>query len=87
MNTMRQAAVNRSTSKRPSPERNFIRFTLARLQAESSRNMYSLHGFEALIRPEFGHVCQRLIVVSYCKPGSPQHQAASVIFFISSRAE
>ena len=45
---------------------------LARLQAVSSRNMYSEHGFEALIRPEFGQVFQRLIVVSYCTPGSPQ---------------
>ena len=35
---------------------------LARLQAESSTNMYSEHGLLALIRPEFGQVCQRLIV-------------------------
>ena len=34
---------------------------LARLQAVLSRNMYSLHGLLALIRPEFGQVCQRLI--------------------------
>ena len=54
---------------RPVRRRNFIRLMLARLQAESSRNMYSEQGFEALIRPEFGQVCQRLIVVSYCKPG------------------
>ena len=39
--------------------------------------MNSEHGFEALIRPEFGHVCQRLIVVSYCTPGSAQNHAAS----------
>ena len=36
----------------------------------SSRNMYSEHGFDALMRPVFGHVCQRLIVESYCTPGS-----------------
>ena len=43
-------------------------------------------GLLALIRPEFGQVCQRLIVVSYCTPGSPQHQAASAIFVNISRA-
>ena len=48
--------------------------------------MYSEHGFEALIRPEFGQVCQRLIVVSYWMPGSAQRHAASAISFISSRA-
>ena len=44
------------------------------------------HGFDALMRPEFGQVCQRLIVVSYCTPGSAQRQAASAISRISSRA-
>src|SRR5919201_6477423 len=48
--------------------------------------MYSEHGFEALIRPEFGEVCQRLIVVSYWTPGSAQRQAASAIWRIRSRA-
>src|SRR2546430_13972678 len=48
--------------------------------------MYSEHGLEALIRPEVGQVCQRLIVVSYWTPGSAQRQAASAIWFISSRA-
>ena len=43
----------------------------------SSRNMYSEHGFDALMRPVFGQVCQRLMVVSYCTPGSAQAQAAS----------
>ena len=59
---------------------------LARLQAVSSRNMYSEHGLLALIRPELGQVCQRLIVVSYCTPGSPHCQAHSLIRFITSRA-
>ena len=59
---------------------------LARLHAESSTNIYSLHGLLALIRPEFGQVCQRLIVVSYCTPGSPQHQAELDILLNSSRA-
>ena len=86
MKKMRQAAWNRSTSNVPSSRRNFIRLMLARLQAVSSRNMYSEHGFEALIRPEFGQVCQRLIVVSYCTPGSPQPQAHSAILASTSRA-
>ncbi len=86
MKKMRQAAWNRSTSNVPSAWRNFIRLMLARLQAVSSRNMYSEQGFEALIRPEFGQVCQRLIVVSYCTPGSPQLQAPSAILASTSRA-
>src|SRR5258706_11578418 len=61
--------------------RNLVRLTLARLHAESSRNMYSEHGFDALMRDVFGHVCQRLIVESYCTPGSAQAHAASAIWF------
>ena len=41
MNTSRHAARNRSWSNVPSSRRNFIRLMLARLQAESSTNMYS----------------------------------------------
>src|SRR5262245_33937496 len=59
---------------------------LARLQAELSRCMYSEHGFDALIRPVFGAVCQRLIVVSNCIPGSAHSQVASEIWRIRSRA-
>src|SRR6476660_8825060 len=86
MKNSRQAARKRSTSNVPSSLRNFIRLMLARLHAVSSRNMYSEHGFEALIRPEFEQVFQRLIVVSYCTPGSPQLQAHSAIRAITSRA-
>src|SRR4051794_39788927 len=57
-----------------------------RLQAESSTCMYSEHGFEALIRPDAGHVCHWLIVVSYWTPGSAQRHAASAISRMSSRA-
>ncbi len=53
-----------------------MRFSEARLHALLSRCMYSLHGFDALIRPEAGHVCHSLIVVSYCMPGSAHSQAA-----------
>jgi hypothetical protein len=53
---------------------------IARLQAESSRNMYSEHGFEALMRSVFFDVCQRLMVVSNCMPGSPHCQVASEIW-------
>ncbi len=63
-----------------------MRFSDARLHAESSTCMYSLHGFDALMRPEFGDVCHWLIVVSYWTPGSAQRQAASEISRISSRA-
>src|SRR5262245_58745305 len=85
-NTMSTAWLKRSTSNVPSGRRNFMRFSDARLQAESSTCMYSEHGFDALMRPEFGDVCHWLIVVSYWTPGSAQRQAASAISRISSRA-
>src|SRR5437762_13224797 len=83
---MRQAALNRSTLNVPSGAWNFIRLMLARLQAVLSRNMYSLHGLLALMRPLLGQVCHLLIVVSYCTPGSPQCQAHSAMRFNSQRA-
>src|SRR5579862_7954862 len=84
--TVSTACSNESTLNVPSARRNFIRLSEARLQAESSTCMYSLHGLEALIRPELGHVCHWLIVVSYWMPGSAHRQAASEISRISSRA-
>ena len=39
------------------------RFSEARLQAVSSRNMYSEHGLEPRMGPEAGQVCQSLMVV------------------------
>src|ERR1035437_3322721 len=48
--------------------------------------MYSLHGFDALMRAVFLLVCQRLMVVSYCMPGSPHCHVASAILCIRSRA-
>src|SRR5438477_2015786 len=86
MKYSRQAVLNRSTLNVPSGWRNFIRLMLARLQAVSSRNMYSLHGLLALIRPLLGQVFQRLMVVSYCTPGSPHCQAHSAMRCITSRA-
>src|SRR6476661_6133488 len=59
---------------------------LARLHAELSRCMYSEHGLLALIRPVLGAVCQRLIVVSNCMPGSAHSHVASEIWRMSSRA-
>ena len=56
-----------------------MRLIDARLHAESSMCMYSLHGLEPEMRPAFGLVCQRWIVSSYWTPGSPQAQAASEI--------
>src|SRR5271170_666492 len=73
-------------SKLPAWSTNFIRLNDARLHAELSRNMYSEHGFDALMRPEFFDVCHLLIVVSYCMPGSPHCHVASAIFFMISRA-
>src|SRR5260370_18448339 len=73
----RVACSSASTSSDPSALRNRIRLSDARLHAVSSRNMYSEHGFEALMRPDCGQVCQSLIVVSYCTPGSAEFQAAS----------
>ncbi len=73
------ACRNASTSNCPFGPTNFIRFSDDRLHAESSRNMYSEHGFEALMRDVFLHGCQRLIVVSNCMPGSPHCHVASAI--------
>src|SRR3954447_7211761 len=82
-----QPRLNDSTSNSPSARRNFIKFSDARLHALSSRNMYSEHGFDALMRAVWMHGCQSLMVVSYCIPGSPQIQAASAIFLMRPRAE
>src|SRR3990172_1536367 len=80
------ARRNASPSNVPSSSRNVNRFSDARLHAELSMCMYSLHGLLALMRPVFAHVCQSLIVVSYCIPGSPHSQAAAAILRSSSRA-
>src|ERR671935_2441150 len=85
-NVTSTACSNASTSSSPSSRRNFIRFSDARLHAESSMCMYSEHGFDALMRPVFGHVCHELIVVSYCTPGSAHCHAASAMSRRSFRA-
>ena len=56
--------------------RNCSRLSEARLQAVSSRNMYSEHGLEARISPDAGQVCQSLMVVWNWMPGSAEAQAA-----------
>src|SRR5436190_19814004 len=66
--------------------RKVIRLSEARLQAVSSRNMYSEHGLDALMRPDSGQVCHSLMVVSNCTPGSALAQAANPIFSQRSRA-
>src|SRR5215213_6355405 len=83
---MSTTCSNSAVSKLPSARRNFIRLIEARLQAESSTCMYSEHGLDALIRPDSGHVCQRLMIESYWTPGSAHCHAASAIWPISSRA-
>src|SRR5450432_2269637 len=80
------ACLNAVTSNCPLGPRYFIKLSDARLQAVSSKNMYSEHGFDALIRAVFFEVCQRLIVVSYCMPGSPQRHVESAILKSKSRA-
>src|SRR5215218_9480684 len=85
-NTTSTTWLNFSVSNEPSGRRNFMRFSDARLHALSSTCMYSEHGLDALMRPEFGEVCHWLIVVSYWTPGSAQRHAASEISRISSRA-
>src|SRR5882762_11477972 len=73
------ALANRWPSNLPSSPRNFIRFSDARLQLELSRCRYSLHGLDALIRPDSGQVCQSLMVSSYWIPGSAHSHAAFAI--------
>src|SRR5579863_535130 len=77
---------NASTSNWPFGPTNFIRFSEDRLHAESSRNIYSEQGFDALMRAVFLHGCQRFTVVSNCIPGSPHWYVASAIWCIRSRA-
>src|SRR2546423_2302544 len=63
-----------------------MRLSEARLHAESSIDMYSEQGFDALMRPVFGSVCQELIVVSYWTPGSAHSHAAAAIWRSRPRA-
>jgi hypothetical protein len=69
---------NPSMSNESSSLRKRSRLRLARLQAESSRCMYSLQGFEPLMRPVLAAVCHRLMVVSNCMPGSAHSHAAAL---------
>src|SRR3989304_10446936 len=71
---------------KPSAFRNAIRLSEARLQAVSSRNMYSEQGFDARIGPDAGQVCQSLMVVWNWMPGSADCQAALPIAAHRSRA-
>src|SRR6201996_6346938 len=66
--------------------RNFIRLKMAWVQVGATRNMYSEQGFDALMRAVFFEVCQRLMVESYCMPGSPHCQVASAMWCMMSRA-
>src|SRR4051795_2781340 len=77
---------NSGASKVSSSLRNFSRLSEARLHEELSSDMYSEQGFDAVMRPVSGFVCQSLIVSSYWMPGSAQRQAASAIFVNSPSA-
>ncbi len=59
------ACSNLSASKVSSSRRNLSRLRLARLHELLSRLMYSEQGFDAVIRPVSGLVCQSLMVSSY----------------------
>src|SRR4030081_1035434 len=83
---MSTACLKAETSNWPPELTNFMRLSEARLQAVSSKNIYSLQGLEALIRAVFLEVCQRFTVVSYCMQGSPQCQVESAILNNKSRA-
>src|SRR3970040_2988837 len=83
---MRTACLYASMSNSPSSLTNFIRFSDARLQAESSRYMCSRQGLEALMGAVWADVCQRLMLSWYWIPGSPQTQAASAILLRRYRA-
>src|SRR5690606_41542715 len=63
----------------PSPFWNRTRLRLGRLQAVSSRNMYSEQGFEARMGPSLGQVCHSLMVSVNCTPGSADSQADMVM--------
>src|SRR5437762_12997532 len=78
------ACLNPATSNCPLALTYFIKFSEARLQAVSSKNMYSEQGLLALIRAVFFAVCQRLPVVSYCIPGSLQRQDEFEVLSIKS---
>ncbi|GAK50145.1 hypothetical protein U14_01372 [Candidatus Moduliflexus flocculans] len=80
------ACMKLSASNSPSDERKRIKFNEAKLQALSFRNRYSAQGFEASMRPEAGQVCQSLIVVSNCIPGSPHKCVASAMLWSKSFA-
>src|SRR3954464_6065770 len=73
-------------SKLPCSSRNLVRLSDDRLQAVSSKNMYSEQGLEALIFPVLEQVCHLLIVLSYCTPGSAHDHAASATVFHKSAA-
>src|SRR5580692_2738526 len=86
VNTTATPALKPSTSNSSFSSRKVSRFMLLRLHAELSRWTYSLQGLLPLIRPVSGAVCQRLMVVSYCKPGSAHSHAEWAIWRKRSRA-
>jgi len=81
----RIAFLKRSMSNVPSVLRNFIRFSDARLHAELSINIYSLHGLEALIGRnsagmpfiDCGMVLQSGIAADTCAFADQFHQFAA----------
>src|SRR6185437_9959887 len=78
--------ANVTASNVSSSFKNFIKFNDAKLHDELSRCRYSEHGFDAVIRPVSGQVCQSLMVSSYWMPGSAHSHAACAILRISALA-
>ena len=75
-----------STSKVSVLSRYLSKLIEAKLQAELSMCMYSLHGLDPLMRPAAWAVCHLLMVVSNCKPGSAHSHDAVAIWRHKSRA-
>ena len=74
MKNNRDAARKRSTSNDPSGRTNFIKLIDARLQAVSSRNMYSLHGIRRVDRAAVGAGVP--LVDRACRTGHRDHRNA-----------
>src|SRR5258708_21015065 len=72
---------SRRSSDLPSELRNFMRFSDARLQAESSRYMYSEQGLLELIRAVLELVCHLLMIDRKSTRLNSSHQIISYAVF------
>ena len=86
MKVSQARAKSSSSAHTPYSSEYAVSLRLARLHALLSRLMNSEQGFDPVIGPAFGVVCQALIVSWYCTPGSAQNHAASAISRQTARA-